>query len=81
MFGVAQTACGGPTMTVADWIRSLSDIELAQLLYTLLHERDLLVSKKLAEQCIQSSVIEMPIVSLANHLRYLRSPMNKTEED
>ncbi len=68
-------------MTVADWIRSMTDVELAQFFYTLLHERDLLVTKQLAEQGIQNSLISMPAVSLAKHLRYLQSPMKEAKEE
>lgn len=69
-------------MTVADYIRSLTDEGLAKFFYTLLHERDLLVTKQLTEQGIQNSLISMPGVSIAKHLKYLQSPFyNNNEEE
>lgn len=61
-------------MTVADWIRSMTDEELAVFLNAILHERDVSMTKKLAEQGIANSLIEIPVASVAKHLAFLRSP-------
>jgi hypothetical protein len=61
-------------MTVGDWIRSLTDIELAVFLQTTLSERDKVVCEKLAKSHgIKIELIEMPDLSVAKHLKYLRS--------
>ena len=61
-------------MTVADWIRSMADEELAALFTTILSERDRATVEKLAAQGIQTSLVEMPAVSMAKHLQFLQSP-------
>lgn len=63
-------------MTVADWIRGMTDEELAAFLTSLISERDHVMSEKLAEQGIPNSLIEIPAISLARHLEYLRGPMD-----
>ena len=63
-------------MTVADWIRGMTDEELAAFFTGLISERDHVMSKKLAEQGIPNSLIEIPAVSMARHLEYLQSPMD-----
>jgi hypothetical protein len=63
-------------MTVADWIRSMTDEELAAFLTSLISERDHVMSEKLAEQGIPNSLIEIPAISLARHLEYLQGPMD-----
>ena len=68
-------------MTVADYIRSMTDMELAGFLHAVIAERDVVVSKQLARQGIQSTLIEFPAVSLKRHLEYLQSPIRETEED
>jgi hypothetical protein len=67
---------GGQKMTVADWIRSRSDMELAVFLTELISKRDHLMSEKLAEQGISNSLIEVPELSVLNNLTYLRQPMD-----
>lgn len=62
-------------MTVADWIRSMTDEELAAFLTALISERDHVMSKKLDKQGIPNSLIEIPEVSYLRHLEYLRQPM------
>ena len=61
-------------MTIADWIRSMDDIEMAQFLDAIISERDKVMSDKLAAQGISHSLIEMPMLSVAHHLQFLRSP-------
>lgn len=62
-------------MTVADWIRSTTDEELAAFITRLLSERDHVMSKKLDELGVPNSLIEIPAVSLALHLEFLQQPM------
>lgn len=61
-------------MTVADWIRCMTDEELAAFITGLISERDRVMSEKLAEQGVPNSLIEIPAISLARHLEYLRRP-------
>ena len=61
-------------MTVADWIRGMTDEELAAFITGLISERDHVMSEKLTEQGIPNSLIEIPAVSLARHLEYLQRP-------
>lgn len=61
-------------MTVADWIRSMTDEELAAFITGLISERDHVMSEKLAEQGVPNSLIEIPAISMARHLEYLRRP-------
>lgn len=63
-------------MTIADWIRSMTDEELAAFIAALLSERDKVMSKKLEAQGIPNSLIEIPAISLARHLEYLQGPMD-----
>ena len=65
-------------MTIADWIRGMTDEELAAFITGLISERDHVMSEKLAEQGVPNSLIEIPAISLARHLEYLRRPY---EED
>lgn len=62
-------------MTVADWIRNMTDEELAAFITTLISERDHVMSEKLAEQGIPNSLIEIPVLSVSNNLKYLQSEM------
>ena len=64
-------------MTVADWIRGMTDEELAAFITGLISERDHVMSEKLAEQGIPNSLIEIPAVSMARHLEYLQSPFEE----
>ena len=59
-------------MTIADWIRNMTDEELAAFITGLISERDRVMSEKLAEQGVPNSLIEIPAVSLARHLEYLQ---------
>ena len=65
-------------MTIADWIRGMTDEELAAFITGLISERDHVMSEKLAEQGVPNSLIEIPAISQARHLEYLRRPY---EED
>ena len=67
-------------MTVADYIRSMTDMELAGFMHAIIAERDAIVGEQLARQGIQSTLIEFPAVSLANHLKYLQSYLEGGEE-
>ena len=60
-------------MTVAEWIRGMTDLELAQFLEMIIHERDLHMSEKLAKQGFTVSLVEMPTLSVAEHLKFLQS--------
>ena len=68
-------------MTVADWIRGMTDEELAAFLTGLISERDHVMSEKLAEHGVPNSLIEIPIVSMARHLEYLRRPYEKESDN
>lgn len=63
-------------MTVADWIRSMTDIELAQFIEMILSEREKIMCEKLATQGVVVSLIEMPVISVSNHLEYLQSSID-----
>lgn len=62
-------------MTVADWIRSMTDMELAQFLEMILSERDKVICEKLSKQGIAIRLIETPVISVKKHLEYLQSQM------
>lgn len=64
-------------MTVADWIRNMTDEELAAFFTGLISERDHVMSEKLAEQGVPNSLIEIPAISIARHLEYLQRPFEK----
>ena len=64
-------------MTVADWIRGMTDLELAEFITGLISERDLVISKKLAENGVSNSLVEIPAISLARHLEYLQRPVEE----
>lgn len=64
------------TMTVADWIRGMTDEELAAFITELLSERDHVMSEKLAEQGVPNSLIEIPAISMACHLEFLQGQMD-----
>ena len=61
-------------MTIAEWIRGMTDIELAQFLEAIMSEYDKVMSDKLAAQGVPHSLIEMPALSVVHHLQFLRSP-------
>ena len=61
-------------MTIADRIRGMTDEELATFLTAILSERDRIISKQFAEKGVPNTLVEVPIVSYARHLEYLRSP-------
>lgn len=64
-------------MTVADWIRSMTDEELAVFITALLSARDHAMSEKLDALGIPNSLIEIPEVSYLRHLKYLQQPMEE----
>jgi hypothetical protein len=64
-------------MTVADWIRSSTDEELAAFITKLLSARDHAMSEKLDKLGIPNSLIEIPEVSFLMHLEYLQQPMEE----
>ena len=68
-------------MTNGDWIRSMSDIELATFFETLLSEREAIISERLTAQGIPNSIVSMPGVSVLNHLKFLRSPFESEPEE
>lgn len=61
-------------MTVADVIRGMDDIQLAEFLHLIIHERDLIMSEKLAAQGVPNDLISLPAVSIAQQLQLLREP-------
>ena len=63
-------------MTNAEWIRGMTDLELAQFLEMIIHERDLYMTTKLANQGFVVSLVEMPALSVTEHLKFLQSPFN-----
>lgn len=64
-------------MTIADWVRGMTDFELAAFLTELISERDRFMSEKLADQGVPNSLIEIPAVSMARHLEYLQRPFEE----
>lgn len=67
-------------MSVADWIRTRTDFELAEFFEMLLHERDLLLVQSLNKQGVEAILAEMPSISVAEHLKYLQSDFDGGEE-
>ena len=61
-------------ITNADFIRGMSDIELAKFLEQVMSERDAIMSERLTEQGVPNSLISMPTISIAHHLAFLRRP-------
>lgn len=61
-------------MTIAEWIRSMDDMELAHFLEAIMSEYDKVMSDKLSAQGVSHSIIEMPVLSVAHHLKFLQSP-------
>lgn len=61
-------------MTVADMIRSMTDLELAQFLEAIISERDKVMSEKLTAQGVPHSLIEIPALSVMHHLKFLQRP-------
>lgn len=64
-------------MTVADWIRSMTDLELAEFITGIISERDHVMSEKLAENGVSNTLIEIPAISVASHLEFLQRPINE----
>ena len=61
--------------THADHIRAMSDEELAELFWAILHERDVLMLEKLSKRGIEASLIELPDRDIATHLDWLKQPV------
>ena len=61
-------------MTVADVIRNMSDMQLAEFLEMIISERDEVISESLSEQGVSHSLISMPALSVLHHLRFLQRP-------
>ena len=66
-------------MTVADWIRGMTDLELAQFFENVIHERDVHLIEKLAKQGVVIDLVELRPVAVAKQLEYLQSPFEKGE--
>lgn len=64
-------------MTIADWIRGMTDDELAAFITAIISERDHVMSEKLAEHGVPNSLVEIPAVSFARHLEYLQRPFEE----
>lgn len=67
-------------MTVADAIRSMTDMQLAQLFMTIIDERDKIMSEKLEAQGIHNSLVRLPVLSLAHHLQFMKRPAEEVFE-
>ena len=61
-----------PKATNADRIRAMSDEELAELLWAILHERDVIMIEKLSKQGIEASLVEAPDRDIAAQLEWLK---------
>ena len=61
-------------MTVADYIRNMDDMKMAQFFEALIHERDLVISEKLSMQGIPNSIVQIPSLSIMHHLSFLQRP-------
>lgn len=62
------------SMTVADWIRGMTDLELAMFFENVIHERDVHLIEKLAKQGVVIDLVELRPVAVAKQLEYLQSP-------
>lgn len=64
-------------MTYGDKIRAMSDDQLAGFLAAILHENRVNVIKQLQDKGIALgvNVVDMPMVSKAAHLKWLREPV------
>ena len=74
---VIKELLGGENVTIADWIRNMTDEELAAFLTAIISERDHVMFEKLAEPGVPNSLIEIPAISIARHLEYLQRPFEK----
>ena len=61
-------------MTVADYIRNMDDLTMAQFFQALISERDKVLSEHLSLQGIPNSVIEIPSLGILHHLSFLHRP-------
>ena len=60
------------TMTNAQKIRAMNDEGLAELLHSIIHERDVIMIEKLKNQGIEASLVEAPVLSVKSHLEWLK---------
>ena len=67
-------------MTVAEWIRGMTDLELARFLEMILHEREMIIIEKLNAQGVKADLVEMRPLSVAQHLKFLKSPWKGGEQ-
>ena len=61
--------------TNADRIRAMSDEELAELIWAIMHENDVLMIEKLNKKGIEASLVEAPDLDIARHLEWLKQPV------
>lgn len=54
-------------------IKAMSVEEMAELLYGICHERDLLMINKLNNLGVKADLLELPAESIINHLNWLES--------
>ena len=66
-------------MTNGDRIREMGDEDLAVLFMEILAERDRLTMETLRAQGVIVELIEMPGISLRNHMDYLRQEVDPGE--
>ena len=62
-------------MTVADWIRGATDIELALLLERINHTRDEAMIKQLSEKGFAATFTEIRPFNVVHYLNFLRTPL------
>ena len=63
-------------MTLADEIRQMSDEDLAVLFYSALSDRDSWWIERLKWMGVSATQIDMPILSIKNHLSMLRKEVD-----
>lgn len=61
-------------MTVADMIRGMDDVGLANFLSMIVSERDKVISESLRDQGIENTLYEYPGLSVMHKLKVLQSP-------
>lgn len=61
-------------MTAGDYIRNMDDVGLATLFHGLLSSYDHITIERLRAAGVNAELIEIPALSVANHLQMLQSP-------
>ena len=62
-------------MTIADWIRGATDIELALLLEKINHKRDEAMFEQLRKHGFAGTFTEIRPLNVVHYLKFLRTPL------